>query len=150
MAQIAYPYKRQGYERYIFTSVGRNRIVKLVDFSPTKTKNLYHLGFGDLMPDGTLDYTVNSNNGDIVKVLMTIIQIIRDFTAQFPEIMIFFSGSSEERIQMFRRFLVRYYEYFKDEFIITAFILTNVFFEEVEFDPQYYDTYFAFFIKRIT
>lgn len=149
MTQIPYTYRRQGHERYIFTSVGKNRIVKLVDFSPTKTKNLFALGFGDLLPDGTLDYTANSNNGDIVKVLMTVIQIIRDFTTQFPEIKIFFSGSTEERIKLYTYILRKYHEDFKEEFIITASILTDNSFKEVEFDPQSSDTYFAFFVKRI-
>jgi hypothetical protein len=35
--------------------------------------NLYNLGFGDLLPDGKIDDKVTSNNGDIIKVLSTVI-----------------------------------------------------------------------------
>jgi len=123
--------------------------MKLVDFSPTRTKNLYNLGFGDLLPDGSLNHTVNSNNGDIIKVLATVVQIVRDFTQQFPEIKIFFSGSTDERTKMYARILRMYYDMFREEFIITAVIKIGEFYDEVAFDSQSNNTYFAFFIKRI-
>jgi hypothetical protein len=96
MKQNSYSYKRLDHERYTFISTGRNKIIKAVDFSPTNVKNLYNLGFGDLLPDGSLDDHVNSNNGDILKVLTTVVQIMKDFTAQFPEIKILFLGSTKE------------------------------------------------------
>jgi hypothetical protein len=53
---------------------------------------MYNLGFGDLLPDGSLDVNVKSNNGGILKVLSTVIYITRDFTTRFPAIEIFFIG----------------------------------------------------------
>jgi hypothetical protein len=149
MKQASYTYKRKGFERYIFTSVGRSIIIKLVDFSPTRKKDLYTLGFGDLLPDGSLDDTINSNNGDIVKVLATVAQIIRDFTAQFPEIKIVFTGSTKERTKLYARILRMYYEDISKEFVVTAFIYVENSYKEVAFAPQSNQTYFAFFVKRI-
>jgi hypothetical protein len=50
-----------------------------VDFTPTSIKNLYSLSFGDLLPDGSIDDMADSNNGDILRVLSTVVQIIKDF-----------------------------------------------------------------------
>jgi hypothetical protein len=149
MTHATYFYKRQGFQRYIFTSVGKNRIIKLVDFSPTKTRDLYNVGFGDLLPDGTINDTINSNNGDMVKVLATLVQIIKDFTSQFPEIKLMFLGSTLARTKLYARIIKTYYDNFSKIFIITAFIKRDGSYKEVSFDPQVALIYYAFFIKRI-
>jgi hypothetical protein len=76
MTHIPYSYKRPHSERYTFTSIGKKRIEKVVDFVPLGLKNIVNLGFGDLLPDGSVDDTVNSNNGDMAKVLATVIDIL--------------------------------------------------------------------------
>jgi hypothetical protein len=149
MAQNSYSYRRKGFERYIFTSIGKSQIVKLVDFSATQTLNLYNLGFGDLLPDGTIDDKVNSNNGDIIKVLATVAQIVRDFTRQFPEIKIIFVGTTKERNRLYARILKMYYEEFREEFIITVLVGSPGTLNEIDFDPRNDHTYFGFFVKRI-
>jgi hypothetical protein len=149
MKQTPYTYKRKGFDRYIFTSIGRSTIVKLIDFSPTEVKNLYNIGFGDMLPDGTIDDKVNSNNGDIIKVLSTVMQVIRNFTSEFPEIKIFFTGSTEERIKLYARILRTYYEDISNEFVVTAFVRINGVTQEVTFSPQHSSQYFAFFVKSI-
>jgi hypothetical protein len=60
-------------------------------------KNILNLGFGDLLPDGSVNDTSNSINGDIVKVLATIISIIEDFTTEYPDIKVVFAGSTVRR-----------------------------------------------------
>ncbi len=66
-----YLYDRKYLTRYSFVSKGRKgAIEKVVEFSPTSEKNILNLGFGDLLSDGTLDDTANTNNGDIVKCLL--------------------------------------------------------------------------------
>ena len=149
MTRVTYSYKRQGFQRYIFTSVGKNRIIKLVDFSPTTTPDLFNLGFGDLLPDGSIDDSINSNNGDMVKVLATIVQIIKDFTFQFPEIKLIFLGSTHDRTKLYTRILKMYYADFSKDFVITAFIKMNDSYKEIGFDPKGSFDYYAFFIKRI-
>jgi hypothetical protein len=149
MTRTTYSYKQQGSQRYIFTSVGKSSIVKFVDFSPTRTPNLYNVGFGDLLPDGSIDDTANSNNGDMVKVLATVVQIIRDFTIQFPDIKLIFFGSTQERTNLYGRILTSYHADFSKEFTITAFIKTGLTYQEVLFTPRSPHIYYAFFIKRI-
>jgi hypothetical protein len=68
----------------------KKRIEKVVDFVPIGIKNIMNLGFGDLLPDGSVDDTANSNNGDLIKVLATVIGILRDYTAEYPQVEIFF------------------------------------------------------------
>jgi hypothetical protein len=41
------------------------------------------MGFGDRLPDGSIDDTANSNNGDIVKVLATVIAVLKDLARSF-------------------------------------------------------------------
>ncbi|MBN9385340.1 MAG: hypothetical protein J0H74_31575 [Chitinophagaceae bacterium] len=125
MKQDAYSYDRKSFERFVFSSVGKSTIIKLVEFSTTKTPDLYNLGFGDLLPNGTIDDKVNSNNGDIVKVLVTIVQIIRDFSAQHPNAKIVFAGSTQERTKLYTRIIKMYYEDFCKEFKITVLIKVN-------------------------
>jgi len=56
-----------------------------------------------LTPDGSIDDTVKSNNGDILKVLATVVQIARIFISQFPNAEIFFIGSTDERTRLYAR-----------------------------------------------
>jgi hypothetical protein len=64
MKDKSYPYDQTQGSRYTFTSVGKKRIVKQVIFTPTGIRNIINMGFGDIMPDGSIDDTANSNNGD--------------------------------------------------------------------------------------
>jgi len=149
MVRNAYLFDRLNADRYVFTSVGKNRIRKAVDFTPTSIKNLYTLSFGDLLPDGSIDDRVKSNNGDILTVLATVVQIARNFTAQHPDIQLIFTGSTEERTKMYGRILKMYYKDFCKDFRISAFIERDEAFEEVNFDPAANVEYLAFFVKRI-
>ena len=119
MAHIPYPYKRLQSRRYVFISIGKKRIEKVVDFVPLKTPNLMNLGFGDLLPDGSIDDKVNSNNGDILKVLATVVNILKHFTTRHPEIVIFFAGSTHDRTKLYARILKTYYTVFSQELIFT-------------------------------
>lgn len=149
MKQDAYSYERKSFERFVFSSIGKSTIIKLVEFSTTRTPDLYNLGFGDLLPDGTVDDKVKSNNGDIVKVLVTVVQIIRDFSAQYPNAKIVFVGSTQERTKLYTRIIKIYYEDFCKEFKITVLIKVNQLYKEVNFNPNLNLSYLAFFIKRI-
>ena len=84
-----------------------------------------------------------------MRVLSTVIQIIKDFTMQKPHVKLIFMGSTEDRTKLYARILKRYLEDFRKDFIITAFIARSNFYEEVIFQPQNAFAYSAFFIKRI-
>jgi len=96
MSYAPYSFEQVQPTRYIFFSLGKHRIEKVADFIPLKTKNIVNLGFGDLLPDGSVDDRVSSNNGDIRKVLSTVIHILNHFTTMHPELHVFFSGSTDE------------------------------------------------------
>jgi hypothetical protein len=71
------------------------------------------MGFGDLLPDGTVDDKANSNNGDIAKVMVTVIEILKHFTSQHPSMEIYFEGSTAERTKLYGRILKAYYPIFR-------------------------------------
>jgi hypothetical protein len=47
-------------ERYTFTSIGKRKIKKIVEFVPIGIPDLVNLEFGDLQPDGSINDTVHS------------------------------------------------------------------------------------------
>ncbi|MBX3253285.1 MAG: hypothetical protein KF862_04005 [Chitinophagaceae bacterium] len=149
MSSPPYPYRRLQSTRYVFLSVGKSSIQKVVEFSPTPVKDVYNMGFGDVLPDGNISDRANSNNGDIVKVMATVIQILKEFTASHKHIKIYFTGSTPERIVLYRRILKTYYKIFSKEFIISALVERENKYQEVLFDMDSQEEYHAFFIKRI-
>ena len=148
MTHVPYRYKRAHSERYIFTSVGKKKIEKVVDFAPIGINNIMNLGFGDLLPDGSVDDSANSNNGDLIKVLATVIGILKDYTAEYPQVEVFFAGSTVERTKLYTRILKTYYATFSKEFIISAISGSENANKRIPFDPIANIEYLGFLIKR--
>ena len=149
MTTPPYPYKRLKPKRYLFVSDGKKRIAKVVDFFPLGIGNILNMGFGDLLPDGSLDDKANSNNGDIVKVLATVIDILRHFTELNPNAEIYFQGSTKERTKLYTRIVKMYYSTFSKEFAIAGVINTLSNINVIPYDPQVDNEYLGFLIKRI-
>jgi hypothetical protein len=149
MNQPPYIFERYTPKRYIFTSTGKQSIVKVVDFTFFDSNGIVNLGFGDLAADGTVDDNADSNNGDMIKVLATVIQILKDFTAQHPNIEIFFTGSNYKRTRFYARILKTYYSEFSKDFTISAATGSPKILKRVPFDPKLNTEYFAFLVKRI-
>jgi hypothetical protein len=124
MTQTAYPYRKVRSKRYHFISVGKKRIEKVVEFIALG-ENLVNLAFGDLLPNGSIDYRANSNNGDIVKVLATVVDILKSFISLDPNVKIYFRGSTPERTKLYARILSTYYSVFSKDFIITGISWAN-------------------------
>src|SRR5204863_2541814 len=122
MNHSPYPYNRLPISRYTFISTGKRPIEKVIEFTPTRIENVYNLGFGDLLPNGKIDDTANSNNGDIVKVFATVIDILRDFTQQNPSFKILFLGSTSHRTLLYNRIVKTYYQSFSKIFVVTGYI----------------------------
>ena len=145
-----YKYTQTDTVRYTFTSNGKNGFInKLVEFSETSQKGIFNFGFGDLNIEGTVDDTANSNNGDFVKVLATVIHILVDFTNQYKDYKIVFTGSTLQRTAIYQQLLKRNYSKFNKVFIITGLIQADseVYLEE-DFDCNSSNIYIAFFVKR--
>ncbi len=145
-----YLYTREVSTQYRFISSGRKRVEKIVEFTPLAVKNIYNLGFGDLLPNGKVDDKANTNNGDIIKVLSTVIHIIKDFTQDKPEAKIVFKGSTKERTALYQRIIKTYWESFDKEFFITALMGPEGSPVEAVFDRRYKQVYLAFFVRRKT
>ena len=150
MSKDPYLYEREVSTRYRFLSTGRKPVEKIVEFTPLAAKNVYNLGFGDLQANGKIDDKANSNNDDIIKVLSTIINIIKDFSAENPDSKIAFAGSTKGRTALYQRILKTYFDTFRKEFLITALEGPAGSPKETFFDPEYKGSYLAFFIKRKT
>ena len=149
MTHIPYSFEQVEPTRYKFLSQGKRKIEKVVEFVPLKAKNVMNLGFGDLLPDGSIDDRVVSNNGDIRKVLATVVMILKDFTARHPQTIIFFTGSNNERTRMYSRILKLYHTTFKKEFLIYVVVGNENNSKTLLFDPNEEIEYLAFLIKRI-
>ena len=135
---------------YTFISLGNKSIEKVVEFIPTGVPNIMSLSFGDLLEDGSIDYNVVSNNGDINKVLATVIEIVNHFTSQRPEVSIYFKGSTVERTKLYKRVLKMHYPVFCKSFLIWGLVkMGDNYYEEIPFHPQAAIIYFCFLIKRI-
>lgn len=91
---------------------------------------------GDMLPDGSVDDKSISNNGDIVKVLATVVSILRNFIDENPQAYIAFTGSTNERTKLYGRILSTYYYTLSKEFKIMAFVNTGEAYEEVLFEPK--------------
>jgi hypothetical protein len=147
MKQDFYDYSRDEEGLYRFTSKGKRIIVKIVGFTSTNDENI--LWFGDLLPDDTVDDMAISDNGDMVKVLATVIQITREFMlARSSNIKVGFKGSTNQRTVLYRSILKRHYHELASQFIISAGIIHKGFYEERMFNEMNGTDYVAFFIKK--
>lgn len=144
-----YPHKKQFAYQYTFVSLGKERIEKIAIFSSTPIENVYAFGFGDLAADGSIDVRIRSNNGDLITVLATVIQILKAFLAEHRSATVFFVGSSPTRTALYRRILRTYYHTFSNDFIISASIEYENTLKETPFDPASNDEYLGFFVKNL-
>lgn len=91
----------------------------------------------------------NSNNGDIIKIFATIIDVVQCFTMKNPSFIILFKGSTHKRTQLYNRILKTYYHSFIEKFAIAGLIKTDNGEIFVPFDSKGTDVYWTFLIKRI-
>ena len=70
-----------------FVSEGpKGRIEKIIQLSETNLKGFYNLAFGDKNPEtGVLDDLAISNNGDMDKILATVVAAVLAFTERNPD-----------------------------------------------------------------
>ncbi|MBO9199726.1 MULTISPECIES: DUF6934 family protein [Niastella] len=149
MYQTIYEYNEVHAFRYKFISTGKRDIVKVIEFTPTATCNVYNLAFGDLLTNGELDDLARSNNGDIIKIFATIIDVVRTFTTKNPSFIIYFKGSTPQRTLFYSRILKTYYQYYSTKFDVVGYVDTKNGLLEIPFDPNSKDMYLGFLIKRI-
>lgn len=149
MGQMPYAYERDELCRYKFLSTEKLSIEKVVKFDTTALPDIFNMEFGDLMADGSIDDTANSNNGDMAQVLATLVAILKDFLFQYPDATVYFKGSTLSRMKLYNRILKTHHKMFTREYIITAYIDDNsILYDEVVYDPNMTKNYEGFLIKR--
>lgn len=61
--------------RYDFVSVGKAVIRKVILFEKLDEENLFNLVLGDITNEGKVDVYAISDNGDMVKVIVTVFRV---------------------------------------------------------------------------
>ena len=147
MERESYPYTQIRSEQYFFVSEGKSRIAKSVTFDQVADKTV-NLCFGDLLSDDRTDDIANSNNGDIVKVVATVLHILRQFFIQHPEMRVYIEGSTRLRMLLYNRVLKNYYNTLSKEFSITCYTNNKDDIRTLEYDPEVESQYLAFMITN--
>ena len=116
-------------ELYYFTSIGKNTIVKIVEFYKLDDNN-YNLGFGDATYDDNNDIigyddSIMSDNGDFEQVMTTIVNIIYDFTSKNNNI-VEFKGSCDKRTSLYNYLIKRNYDTFIKDFELYGLLNNNI------------------------
>lgn len=95
-------------ENYIYTfiSVGKKGFIpKLVLFEKLNESE-FNLAFGDYDAiNAGIDDKIVTNNGDTIKVLTTVVQIIKDFFGHMPTISVYIQGSTPVRTQLYQKII---------------------------------------------
>lgn len=99
-------------EPLIFTFVSKGKkgdIFKIIRYD-LMSEDVYNLGFGDLdLKTLDIDDTVNSDNGDIVRVMATVIQTLSLFFEIHPNKKVSFEGSDSKRTNFYNWIISREY-----------------------------------------
>jgi hypothetical protein len=95
-----------------------------------------------------IDDKAISNNGDIMKVLVTVVDILKDFTSLYPGSQVFFVGSTDERTKLYSRILKVYHAEFSKEFAILGALMNQRRLHYVPYEPDSNEENLAFIIKR--
>lgn len=103
-----------------FTSIGpKGNIRKIVQYSQTNYHGLYNLGFGDKnSATGEIDDQIISNNDDSEKVLATVIATAYVFTSEYPDALIYATGSTHARTRLYRMGISKYLDQVIEDFVI--------------------------------
>jgi hypothetical protein len=103
-------YTNNSFLDYEFESVGpKGTIKKVARFSELGT-NIYNFGFGDLNEaTGEISDTIVSNNGDGDKILMTVANIIYDFTNIRLDAAVFIRGTTPTRTRRYQMGINKYW-----------------------------------------
>jgi hypothetical protein len=103
---------------YEFVSEGpRGLIVKRIQFTLINREDVYNLAFGDKDPiSGEIDDLAISNNGDLEKILATVISAVFAFCDKNPKAWIFATGSTKSRTRLYQIGISKYFKDMDDEF----------------------------------
>ena len=92
----------ENHKVFDFESVGNKIIKKKILYQNTDRFPFYNLALVDVQPDGSLDDISESNNGDMEKVLATVIKSLTYFFEQNPDAIVLFRGSTDSRTRLYQ------------------------------------------------
>ena len=124
----------------------KGKINKVVQFAQTSNDDIYNLAFGNLNKDGSIDDETTNDNKDRTKILATVAATVYEFTAEYPDKMIFFCGTTAERTRLYRIALTVNLEELKKDFHVYGVLKGMDSFEKVTFRKGV--DYFGFMVKR--
>ena len=108
MDEKYYPFERIRINfRYEFLSISnKKRVKKVVLFSKIED-NVYNLALFDELANGLLSDSLETKNEDLLTVMATVIQIVKDFLDKNPTSFIIFRGNEEKRQRLYRIIISR-------------------------------------------
>jgi hypothetical protein len=121
--QKFYPYETsEDYLFFWFESCSSGcKIPKVVEYEEIE-EGTFNLAFGDVDENGRLNDSVVSNNGDMHKVLATVIQTVLTFLEIYPTRRVYFSGNSPARNRLYRAILSRDIESWSEMFEVDGIL----------------------------
>jgi len=96
---------KEGFEYWFYSEGPKGKILKSVQFQhmPEYGRNFFNLAFGDFdKSTDRINDQVVSNNGDHVKVLYTVADIVHDFVNFWPDAIIQIEGSTPSRTRLYQ------------------------------------------------
>lgn len=158
MEREVYPYKKSQKESntYLFTSIGsKGNIYKALKMTRLELPGLsdwYNLGFGDWDDQKMeMDDQTRSNNGDLRKILTTVLEIPIEFLTEYPTYTLAFQGSMDikslqlgrnQRNNAYKQVLDKNLELLSDDYKVAGILNGEI----VKYEPNI--EYEGFLVKR--
>ena len=136
--------------QYVFFSIGpRGEIEKRVQYTNISDyEDTDNCAFGDWDENNQLiiDDSV-TNNGDMAKVIATVVGTIYDYTSIYPDRFVYFKGSSLTRTLMYGKIIYDYHDELVKDFYIFG-IKNEIVGDISAYSKEERDNYVAFVVKR--
>jgi hypothetical protein len=100
---MSYPFERLSEDEYFFISKGpKGEVKKFVSFS-LLYENIYNVSLESEINGIRMDDLERTNNGDVFKVLNTVVKIIKHELRLKPRRGVFLCGSDRQRTKIYQR-----------------------------------------------
>src|ERR1700712_3093437 len=100
---MSYPFEKLSEDEYFFISKGpKGEVKKLVSFS-LLYEDLYNVALESEINGIRMDDLERTNNGDIFRVLNTVVKIIKYELMSKPWRSVFLCGSDSQRVNVYQR-----------------------------------------------
>lgn len=107
--------------RFDFVSIGEQIINKTIIFHQTHHTGIYSLTLADVTENQEFDVYNVSDNGDMKKVLSTVLRTITAFLESYPNAKVVFSGSTPSRTRLYQIAITHELSNFQTRFLIEGY-----------------------------